>query len=223
MEEEWAEHLAALPVWRPEARQLLVVSPHPDDETLAVGGLIASSREAGTRVVVIAVTDGENAYGEDRTLGRTRQAEQESALNRLGVAPGDIVRLRLTDSDVAAGEDSLLLQIAKLSSPETLVLAPWPGDFHPDHVVSGRAATEAARLSGAALAFYFFWTWHRGTPDTLTGLQLHRFPLDPNCLATKLEALACHRSQLTHSSGAPILPESLLGPARRSFEVILPA
>ena len=52
---------------------------------------------------------------------------------------------------------------------------------------------------------------------------LYRFRLAPDEIRAKQEALRCHQSQLQHPGGSPILPDYLLGPARRSFEVFLPA
>ena len=43
-------------------RSCLVLAPHPDDETLGVGALIARKRAAGTRVRVLVVTDGRGSH-----------------------------------------------------------------------------------------------------------------------------------------------------------------
>ena len=39
-EERWLEMLEDRPEWTPQNGPLLVVSPHPDDEVLAAGGLV---------------------------------------------------------------------------------------------------------------------------------------------------------------------------------------
>jgi LmbE family N-acetylglucosaminyl deacetylase len=97
------------------------------------------------------------------------------------------------------------------------------GDYHPDHEACGRVAERVARETGAHISYYFFWTWHRGTPEDLRGLDLRSLRLDDVMLRAKCEALHCHRSQLTHVSGEPILPANLLGPMNWPFEVFLPA
>lgn len=77
--------------------RLLVVAPHPDDETLGTGGLMQRVREAGGRVHVVYLTDGdgypEGVRVEDhvesptaadyRGYGRRRRAEARAALNTL--------------------------------------------------------------------------------------------------------------------------------------------
>jgi LmbE family N-acetylglucosaminyl deacetylase len=199
----------------------LVVAPHPDDETLGAGGLIAAQRSRGIEVTVVAVTDGEMAYGETPGLGQLRQKEQENALAILGVQADDIVRLRLPDSSVQSSEDCLANVLADLVSPDTDIVAPWRGDFHPDHETCGRVAERVSKIIGATLTSYFFWTWHRGAPQLLSDLDLVVMPLSENQLRAKRRALLEHRSQLSWPGADPILPESLLEPARRSFEVFL--
>src|SRR5215471_5295900 len=83
---------------QPDAR-LLVVAPHPDDETIGAGGLIQSVHEAGGAVRVVYLTNGE-AYPEGvraalprskpgpliyRDYGKRRQGEARDALRVLGV------------------------------------------------------------------------------------------------------------------------------------------
>ena len=57
------EFLADARPWQPSERPVLVVAPHRDDETLGAGGLIAAQRSRGIEVRVVAVTNGEMAYG----------------------------------------------------------------------------------------------------------------------------------------------------------------
>ena len=224
-DQQWLATLSAVPPWTPEPLPALVVAPHPDDETLGAGALIATLRAQGVPVTVAAVTDGENAYEvsteERAALGRVREAEQREALRTLGVAPDSLHRLRMTDSDLMKQTEDLTRALLELVKPGMQVIAPWSGDFHPDHIACAHAAEAVAKAKGLPLISYFFWTWHRGTMDMLAGLSLRRFVPDAASLQAKSDALACHRSQLEHSSVEPILPERLLGPARWPFEVFL--
>ena len=223
-EEEWLSSLEDLPPWEMPDSPILVIAPHPDDETLGVGGLIAAARQQGIDVTVAAVTDGENAYLQDlaqaQKLASLRRREQEGALARLGVPAEKMIRFGLPDSGLAGREGALAEWMAPLISKDTCVIAPWAGDFHPDHEACGRAAAAVARQAGASISYYFFWTWHRGTPELLDGLDLRSFELTPGELAAKLDALDCHQSQLVREGGMPILPNAFLEPARRSFEVL---
>ncbi len=220
-ESTWRSELAAIPRWEPPLLPTLVLAPHPDDEALAAGGLIAHLRARGVPVTVVAVTDGENAYGECPGLGPIREREQTAALARLGVEPANIFRLRLTDSGVAGHESLLADLLAPLVPPGMHIVAPWRKDFHPDHEACGRAAAVVAAQTGAALTSWLFWTWHRGDPALLAGENAAALHLSEGEQALKQAAIAEHLSQLAHPSGEPILPACLLLPARRSFEVFL--
>jgi LmbE family N-acetylglucosaminyl deacetylase len=220
-ESDWLGALRFAPRWQPEMERTVVVAPHPDDEVLVAGGLIAERRRKNLPVMVVAVTDGEAAYPGTSGLGSVRQAEQEEALARLGMAGRDIVRLRLPDGQVSSHEESLVRDLQAVLTPDTVLIAPWRFDPHPDHEACGRAAVQAAQVFGHPLVSYVFWTWHRHRPDALLAFHPQRFELDPELCAAKASALAEYRSQLAWETGEPILPDFLLAPARRTFETFI--
>ena len=77
----WAPQRTDAQRWEPPRKLTVVVAPHPDDETLLSGGLIAHQARAGVPVIVLAVTDGEAAYpGDPDGLARQRRREQRQAL-----------------------------------------------------------------------------------------------------------------------------------------------
>ena len=226
-EDEWLEVLGRCPAWEPGDAEALVLAPHPDDETLAAGGFIAQQLVRGVKVRVVAVTDGEKAYGASgeaaQQLAAERSEEQAAALRKLTLPEECVVRLRLPDSAVAEHVAELVERLLPLVDAGTHLVAPWTGDFHPDHEACGRAAQEVARRTGARLSFWFFWTWHRGSLELVQSLPLKLLPLTEQEVTMKAAALACHASQLWRSEGDPVLPAELLGPAHRPFEVFLDA
>ena len=104
-EQTWSALLGGLPAWEPPSERMLVVAPHPDDETLGAGGLIAYQRSRGVEVTVAAVTDGERAYADSRGLGETRVLEQAEAL--------------LTERSLTAYYDEVALGGLKLAAEDT--------------------------------------------------------------------------------------------------------
>ncbi|WP_245851059.1 glycosyltransferase [Brachybacterium vulturis] len=82
--------------WRvlDEAATVLAVHAHPDDESLSTGPLLASLTSAGTRVVLVTATRGEEGEivpgaldaEESRPLEEVREAEIAAAASTLGVA-----------------------------------------------------------------------------------------------------------------------------------------
>lgn len=220
-EDIWIETLQNAPRWYPPHKRTVIVAPHPDDETLGAGGLIAEQSRRGLPVSVVCVTDGEAAYPDAPGLAQLRTNEQQQALETLRVSTHNIFRLNLPDSALAEHESKLTALLTPFLPSDTLVLAPWIKDWHPDHEACGRVVRRIARATGAELLFYMFWTWHQGTPDVLSDVPVRCFELDRQLLSLKQTALECHRSQLQRETGPPILPESLLKPARRSFETFI--
>jgi len=106
--------ISELPVPAAGSR-LLVISPHPDDESLGAGGLISEALAQGDTVKVVFVTNGDGFhYGVERidrqlrlrpadylNYGQQRQQEALEALRRLGVRPENIIFLGFPDRGVA--------------------------------------------------------------------------------------------------------------------------
>ncbi len=220
-EEEWLGRLQGVRAWRPPKAETILIVPHPDDEVLGVGGLIAYQYRRRVPTMVIAVTDGEAAYSDQQDLGSIRRVEQQKALAELGVRDDQTVRLGLPDSGVTSVESRLAQLLTPFITAETLVVAPWSSDHHPDHEACGRVAESLTRQVEGTLVSYLFWAWHHQLADNLMAQTVVRFDLDDHLQATKRLALANHESQLSRSTGEPILSESLLFPARRKFEVFI--
>ncbi|WP_172838149.1 PIG-L deacetylase family protein [Terriglobus roseus] len=223
----WRENLGTLRPLDLPTGPILVIAPHPDDETLGAGALIATLSAQATRVIVVAATDGENAYDLPPAgridLGLIREREQRKALGLLGVQPDSVIRLRLTDSGLMGQRSELERRVMEVAEPGMTILAPWQGDFHPDHVACAHVACSVAQAKGLALISYFFWTWHRGSPETLDGLPLRRFIPTFDARAAKAQAIGQHRSQFESESGDPILNDRLIAPIYWDFEVFLSA
>src|SRR5690242_15658180 len=72
---------------RPSARRILVISPHPDDESVGCGGTIRKRVLGGDAVHVVFLTSGE-AGGHGRSAEETvrlREAEARDAAHILGL------------------------------------------------------------------------------------------------------------------------------------------
>ncbi|MDQ6796689.1 MAG: PIG-L family deacetylase, partial [Actinomycetota bacterium] len=119
-------------------RRVVVVSAHPDDETLGAGGCLMALQHNGAELSLVVATDGEAAYPaldavERSLLGRTRRAELALALATMGL--GDVVVhwLGLPDSALTDHAGRLRDALVPLLAEADAYLAPWPDDPHPDH------------------------------------------------------------------------------------------
>lgn len=223
--ERWQTTIEGARRWCPPPVETVVVVPHPDDESLSTGGLIAHQRRHGVAVTVVAVTDGEAAYPDrdPEQMGAIRRIEQNVALGVLGVAREDIVRLSLPDGAVADHVEELTDALRDLVPAQGLVAAPWTHDVHPDHEACGRAALAAVAGTDVTSIFGLFWAWHHqrvGCFESEGGLL--SLPLDTRLASLRERALQCHRSQLVQLDDRPILERRELEPTRWPFELFVP-
>ncbi|HEY5857681.1 MAG TPA: PIG-L family deacetylase [Aldersonia sp.] len=216
-----------------ECKRLVVVAPHPDDETVGVGGLMATCVEHRIPVAPVAVTDGEASHPDyppwpPPTLARMRIAEMHGALTTLGVAAAP-VRLGLPDGDVAGHQPALATALTNLLSDapaDTWCAATWRGDGHPDHDAVGRAAAIACRAADVRLLEYPIWMWHWARPGdpSIPWAHARSVPLTPQSHLAKLTAIRSFRSQTEPPPAAPdlppVLPGHILAHWRRPHETV---
>lgn len=192
---------------------VLVVAPHPDDETLGAGGLIATAADAGLPVHVVLVTRGEGSHPDSPTttpaeLADRRAAEFRAALGTLHPAVTWTV-LDVPDVGLREQPDTLRDALdARLAGTDgrTLLVAPWRGDGHRDHRVAGEVAEAVASGSpDVVLLAYPVWAWHWDDPaaPVLPVAGLRPLLLTGAVLDRKRRALDAHASQVRPLSPAP--------------------
>jgi LmbE family N-acetylglucosaminyl deacetylase len=126
--------------------RVLVISPHPDDESIGCGGTLRNHAVRGDEVRVVFLTSGEKGgHGRppDETA-RLREQEARAAADLLGV--GEIAFWREPDGAVRSTPGLVARMRDELTTfrPD-VVYVPHDREQHPDH----RAAVELLR---AALA-----------------------------------------------------------------------
>lgn len=126
--------------------RVLVIAPHPDDETLGCGGTIARHSAAGDTVCVLVVTDGgsSRAGGYRRAAIRAlRAAEAGAAIAHL--QPSEIVLWGLPESRWTPADFQARLTALLARFRPTLIYTTSCVDFHPEHrrVALGLAKTLA--------------------------------------------------------------------------------
>ncbi len=219
-EVSWERVRADLPEFRwPACDRVLVVSPHPDDETLGSGGLITTGTLRGLPVVVISVSDGE-AAGPEPGLAARRRGELDLALRCLADdAVPQVVRLALPDGAIEACIDQLTGHLEAAIVPSDLIVCPLPDDGHPDHDACGRAALAAAARRRAALRAVPIWAWHWHDPATTSIRRGARLALSPTVRARKRRAIAEFSSQTEGPD--PVVPPFMLDRLDRADEVLV--
>jgi LmbE family N-acetylglucosaminyl deacetylase len=214
----------------------VILAAHPDDEVLGVGGIVSVLAAAGTRLRLIAVTDGESSHpGHDHPaeLARRRARERASALFELGAGDAEVIRLGLPDSGLSRRDDELTAGLRDLVAGFDVCLAPWERDVHADHEAVGRAA----RWLGGMTYFYPVWMWHWARPGDprVPWAQAVAAPLPAPAPDLKRAAISCFGSQLESRgpggpaesagpevSAGPVLTPDFVAHFTRDYEVLFP-
>ncbi len=176
--------------------RLLVLAPHPDDEVIGCGGLLAQHTREGRKVRAVVATDGTEAIASaDRAdYGRRREEECSRGLAVVGIADVDFLRFPDRHLEARGGELRDRLREALQSFHPDLILVPSPIEIHPDHLALASEfctliqSDEAlfAELAVAQIAFYEVSQPLR--PNTLVDIT--------DVAGVKWEAIAAHASQL---------------------------
>jgi LmbE family N-acetylglucosaminyl deacetylase len=213
---------------------VLVIAPHPDDESLGCGGLLAACREHGLPSYAAVLTNGAASHPHSREypparLAALREAEARSALLSLGLEEDRIVFLGWPDGHAPTRGASFDLATDRLASFARsrgirTICTTWEHDPHHDHHAAWRVGRQVARALDARLLCYPVWGWTI-PPDTwLPAMHIAGARLDiTRYLAAKRRAIACHRSQLTDliaddPTGFRLSPD-MLALLERPFEV----
>jgi LmbE family N-acetylglucosaminyl deacetylase len=211
----------------PAKARLVIVAPHPDDEVLACGGLVASHAADGGSTMVIAVTDGEASHASasrerDANLARLRRAECAEGLRRLTMRDLPLLQLGLPDGKVARHADTLQRRLASVLHRDDVVVTTWRLDGHPDHEATGSSVAQACWVAGCKLLEAPVWMWHWAAPaDARVPWQrMVGIDLGAPALQRKQSALAAHSTQLQRRDAdtGPVLGTSILARAARTTE-----
>jgi hypothetical protein len=155
----------AVDVERYRDRDVLVLSPHPDDEIIGCGGTLAKLRAAGGRITIIQATDGSGAASLwDAPEGARRTIRLEEA-QRVATALGaqELILWKVDNAAFHCSAENVarLSRTLKTLRPG-LVFSPWLTDIHPDHLTFNHilaAAIDGGATTGfdSEIALYEVW------------------------------------------------------------------
>lgn len=177
---------------------VLVVSPHPDDAEISVGGTIAVSLRQNLRVGILDLTSGEPTPQGSLEL---RRRETTLATDVLGVTWRGNLDLPNRSLQPTLEARRKLAEAFRAVRPQ-IILAPWWQDAHPDHVSASSLVDDArfwSKLSRSDMSGDPFWP-----PLLLHYFSIHlrihpaaSFVVDISAeIETKMKAVAAYESQL---------------------------
>jgi len=109
--------LAGLPLMVPgtaiaQNKTIVILAPHPDDETLCCAGIIYDALQQGNTVKIVVVTNGDS-YAPGVPLGYERQAESVAGMALLGVNEQNLIFMGYGDQS--------LQSLYQSTSPSTVI------------------------------------------------------------------------------------------------------
>lgn len=187
-------------------KRVLVVAPHPDDETLGVGGTIAKFAEANNEVHVLMVS-GHLPPLYSREDYEITVAEARKAFDILGVTDSLFLEIPATMiGDVPVHEvNGRICQVFNDLKPQ-VVLCPYP-DRHLDHRHVFESVMVASRPVGTGKGIEILAAY-----ETLSETHWNAPHIEPNFtpnwvvdisnhIDKKLSALQCYESQISAFPG----------------------
>ena len=199
--------------------RVLLIAPHPDDESLACSVILQRAASAGAQVRVVYATDGEDNPWPQRVLyrkwslnaddrarwGKVRRSEAIAALRELGVSPGSVRFLGLPDQKLTKlllrarqpTVDCLTGEIEKWNPTDLLV--PSIFDTHPDHnalAVLSQCVLNEVFECGRELSTWSYIVHGRSAAFVDQAVEIRASKDD---MLIKLNAIGCHKTQLSLS------------------------
>jgi LmbE family N-acetylglucosaminyl deacetylase len=219
-----------------QGRVPLILAPHPDDESIGCGGLIAQCSAAGTPPHVVILTDGCHSHPNSKThsperLRHLREQEAREALQLLGLPHGRTWFLGHTDSGLPSAGPSFQFaarRIAGICEQQgcNIIFCTWRHDPHCDHVAAATLAEHVALREGIPLVSYPVWGWTLPDDTEVDEPQPRGYRLDISQeVNLKQKAIMTHATQyggvIIDDDEGFKLPEGLLEVFRRPVETYL--
>ncbi len=201
-----------------EKDRILILAPHPDDETLAAGGLTLRALASGAQVQVIFLTDGDNSPwvqriverrwrigSEDRArFGNRRCNEATRALSILGVPLENVSFWSypdqgMTDLLINNSREIVDRLVSKIEEWDpTVLVTPSMLDLHPDHNATAVMVYFALnRLKDKQAPKHILSYIIHGKNIIDKTAEAAKIRLNQEEKEKKLKALTCHKSQMT--------------------------
>ncbi len=214
----------------------LVLAPHPDDESLGCGGLIAGCCAEIRPPVVAILTDGSGSHPHSlqypsTKLAALREQETTRAVQVLGLPLDQLVFLHALDAAAphdGAAFDAIVRQLVEVVRlfDCTAIVATWAFDPHCDHAAAALVAAATARLTGIRHLSYPVWGWTLGDDTQVDAPAVRGWRLDVSAhMTAKRRAIAAHASQygmlITDDPGGFELPPALLRALDEPWETFL--
>lgn len=204
----------------PGAPVALLLSPHPDDEIINGGLPLRLSREAGWRVINVAVTLGSNPARRAARWGEVQAACASVGFELLSATPGGLSGVSLArrrdDPTSWARDVEALAAIIAQHAPRAVFL-PHDDDWNQTHRGTHQLVIDALGALGPGIELSVVETefWRAmSTPNLIV-------ELDTPAVGALVAALACHAGEVQRNPFHLSLPAWMIDNVRRGAELVL--
>lgn len=185
------------------AIDVLAFGAHPDDVELFCGGTLIRLADLGHSTGIVDLSRGERA---SHGTPEQRAIEAANASRVLGLRLRENLGLPDTGIDPSSREQlAKAVEVLRRLRPE-IVLIPWTEERHPDHAAAGELLLRAAFYCGVR-QFECDPPAERFVPRHVLHYPM-RYRLTPSVIVDtsaaaerKMQAIACHVSQMTRQPG----------------------
>ncbi|MBV9106789.1 MAG: PIG-L family deacetylase [Verrucomicrobia bacterium] len=197
--------------------KVLIIAPHPDDESLATGGVLQRIFAQKIPVRIVFATNGENnawvqrywdriwriGPDEQTQWGRRRRQEALNAICSLGGNPDcasflHLPDLGITDLLMRGTRDLSILFTEEIQEYEpTLAIIPTIFDAHPDHSALSVAFSMALESAGSSSIQTWEYLVHK--PQVPIPRKPVKLLLTAEEVKCKRRAILCHETQVALS------------------------
>ena len=208
-------------------KTIYVFSPHPDDEVLACGGVIAKKIQEGFVVKIVVLTSGEKSHASYNNslldnLSKIRESESIRSSEILGVQKENITFLRYPDSKINENKINITKDILNILTKDinktVEIYAPHIYDRHIDHKASNEIVLDVIDKLDYEKDIFLYITWSmlgefNFTKETQIDIR--------DTIKLKTRAIAEHKSQISlfvKEQKQPILGKTFLQKKLDTFE-----
>ncbi|MDI6734993.1 MAG: PIG-L deacetylase family protein [bacterium] len=176
---------------KPESERVLVLAPHPDDESIGCGGVLYQHYLSGEKITVVFLTDGcQGRYRRrisEEEIVKQRKEEAKKAAVVLGIQ--NIIFWDYKDGELCSNEESIkrMRELIPTITPDVVYL-PYFVDEHEDHWATNKIFLEACPKITYRFKVFAYEVWTPLIPNYLVNITKQ--------MDKKLKALECYKTQI---------------------------
>ena len=184
-----------------EKKNILIISPHPDDDVIGMGGTIALNADKGHNFTIVYVTNGAGTIKTDDynnlsvdEIIKLRKKEAELSIQFLLDNPhqAEQIFLGYKSANLFENPEQYKNELSQILKRKTFdeVYLPYPDDRHPTHRAVAQLSTDLIKKASPQPELYAYETWD-AIPINEKTVTVDISPY----YKRKLSAISCHKSQ----------------------------